>query len=90
MKKLLPIAVLLFCFAPMAVSSINSPNAESHDFDLYAHGSGKVYICTGEGARKYHSNSGCRGLNRCSASIISVSLKDAQKRGLDACKICYR
>lgn len=51
-------------------------------------GSGSVYICTGSGAYAYHSNSGCRGLNNCQGSIISVSVSEAKKSRVP-CKICY-
>ena len=52
--------------------------------------SGTVYICTGPKARKYHSNQNCRGLNRCSGSIKSLSVSAAKSKGFTPCKICYR
>jgi len=52
--------------------------------------SGTVYICTGPKARKFHSSPNCRGLNRCSGSIKSLSLSAAKSRGFSPCKICYR
>jgi len=52
--------------------------------------SGTVYICTGPKARKYHSSQNCRGLNRCSGSIKSLSVSIAQSKGFTPCKICYR
>lgn len=52
--------------------------------------SGTVYICTGPKARKYHSSQNCRGLNRCSGSIKSLSVSVAQSKGFTPCKICYR
>lgn len=48
-----------------------------------------VYICTGPKAKVYHSTSKCRGLNRCSGDIKSISLKEA-KKSRRACKICYK
>lgn len=49
---------------------------------------GSVYICTGSGAYAYHSNSGCRGLNNCQASIVPTSLSEAKKKR-KPCEICY-
>lgn len=48
-----------------------------------------VYICTGKSAYSYHNNRNCRGLNRCSAEIKSVSLDYAKSIGRLPCKICY-
>lgn len=48
-----------------------------------------VYICTGKSAYSYHKNKNCRGLNRCSAEIKSVSLEYAKSIGRSPCRICY-
>ena len=48
-----------------------------------------VYICTGPQSKKYHKTKGCRGLNRCSASIIQISLSKAKSMGRGPCGICY-
>ena len=52
--------------------------------------SGTVYICTGPKARKYHSSPNCRGLNRCSGCIKSLSVSAAKSKGFSPCRICYR
>lgn len=52
-------------------------------------GDGYVYICTGSGAKRYHSSSSCRGLNNCTHDIIKVSLSTAKDKGKTPCKICY-
>ena len=52
--------------------------------------SGTVYICTGPKARKYHSSPNCRGLNRCSGSIKSLSVSAAKSKGFTPCRICFR
>lgn len=44
-----------------------------------------VYICLSPGAKKYHYDRGCRGLNNCTHEIKSVSVGDAESRGLDLC-----
>ena len=48
-----------------------------------------VYICTGKSAYSYHNNRNCRGLNRCSSEIKSVSLDYAKSIGRSPCRICY-
>lgn len=47
---------------------------------------GTVYICTGPESTKYHRSANCRGLNRCSASIVKTSPKAS---GRKPCRICY-
>ena len=49
----------------------------------------KVYICTGEYSKKYHSSPSCRGLNRCSRSIERISKSSAEAMGRTPCSICY-
>ena len=49
----------------------------------------KVYICTGKSAKRYHRTSNCRGLNRCSGKIVSISKSAAEKGNRTPCKICY-
>ena len=39
---------------------------------------------------KYHSSPNCRGLNRCSGSIKSLSVSAAKSKGFSPCRICYR
>lgn len=48
-----------------------------------------VYICTGPKAEVYHARKNCRGLNRCSGSIKTVSPSKAVQMGRRACKICW-
>jgi hypothetical protein len=49
----------------------------------------EIYICNSNKAVAYHSDINCCGLQRCTHGIEKVSLKEAQERGLRACKICY-
>ena len=49
-----------------------------------------VYICTGPQSKKYHATKDCRGLNKCSEDIISVSLEKAKSMGRGPCGICYK
>ncbi len=54
----------------------------------YLHSTECVIICTGPSAYAYHSSNNCWGLNRCSASIESVTLKQAMSMGRRPCKVC--
>lgn len=47
-----------------------------------------VYYCASGNTVKYHATSGCRGLARCGASILPISLREAQQQ-MDPCKWCY-
>lgn len=49
---------------------------------------GVVYMCNSGNVVKYHATSGCRGLNRCGASVVRISKADAQQ-SMDPCKFCY-
>lgn len=50
----------------------------------------QVYVCTGDGAYRYHYYRNCSGLGNCRATIVKKSLEEAQKmpniKGL--CKKC--
>jgi hypothetical protein len=45
----------------------------------------KVYVCGKTGAKKYHYNESCRGLNACNDQTVKISLKQAQNNGLTLC-----
>jgi hypothetical protein len=47
----------------------------------------KVYICNGPNSSAYHKSSQCRGLNRCSTEVTSVSEEKAIQMGRRQCKI---
>lgn len=44
-----------------------------------------VYICKGPMSKKYHFNSNCRGLKRCSTKISSIDIAKAKKMGRTLC-----
>lgn len=48
-----------------------------------------VYICVSKTAKRYHCDRDCRGLNNCTHEIKIVTVKEAEKRGLTPCKLCY-
>ncbi|GAB3730749.1 hypothetical protein GCM10027594_12780 [Hymenobacter agri] len=47
-----------------------------------------VYYCDSGNTVKYHASSGCRGLSRCGAAVVSMPLAAAQQQ-MDPCKWCY-
>jgi hypothetical protein len=51
-------------------------------------GGGVVYMCDSGNRVKYHASPGCRGLNRCGASVVRLSKAEAQQ-SMDPCKFCY-
>ncbi len=46
-----------------------------------------VYICVSPTAKKYHYSQKCRGLQKCTHTIKSVTLSEASKLGYTACLI---
>ncbi|MHB1106663.1 MAG: hypothetical protein ACYCZ2_09905 [Lutibacter sp.] len=45
-----------------------------------------VYICKGEGSKRYHLIKNCRGLKACTHKIDKITLKSAEKIGKTLCK----
>lgn len=58
-------------------------------FSLGAQQPTTVFICTGGSSYAYHCDRSCRGLNRCTHSIIEVTEAKAQSLGRRSCKVCY-
>lgn len=80
MKKLFTI-ILLSCFlTSFASDDVKNENKGEQE--------NTVWVCTGKGAKKYHSEK-CRGVKQCKSEIIKVSEAKAKKMGLTKCKICY-
>jgi hypothetical protein len=49
-----------------------------------------VFVCDSETSVAYHASRSCKGLNRCTHTIISVTENDAINRYVKrACRICY-
>lgn len=46
-----------------------------------------VYICVSPTAKKYHYSKTCRGLQKCTHTIKSVTLSEATKAGYESCLI---
>ena len=76
------IMTLMFMCVPVGTASRyqSEPSVQEH----------YVYICTGPESKRYHSNSNCRGLNKCSASIEKVTVAKAKSMKRTACRICYK
>lgn len=47
----------------------------------------EVYVCTGPKAKRYHRNTNCSGLNRCSAKIKAYKLNNVPNR-YTPCRKC--
>lgn len=47
-----------------------------------------VYICTGKSSVAYHSHPKCKGLRNCRASVVKITLEEAEEMGRRPCKIC--
>ena len=54
-----------------------------------AAGDSSVYICVSPGAKRYHCDRDCKGLNKCEHTIRKVSVSKARSMGLTPCKECY-
>lgn len=56
----------------------------------FTRGVEKVYVCDSKTSVAYHAINDCRGLNRCTHTIICITKKEAiNDYGKRACKICY-
>ena len=49
----------------------------------------KVWVCSGGSSTTYHSRKDCKGLRRCSRSVVQMSAVSAEEKGKRACKLCY-
>lgn len=47
-----------------------------------------VYVCTGSGAKRYHSVDNCKGLSKCSHSIVEMTIEEAEAEGKTPCRLC--
>lgn len=47
-----------------------------------------VYVCENGRTEVYHGYQ-CRGLSRCTHSVSTITVSQAQNRGLRPCKFCY-
>lgn len=47
-----------------------------------------VFVCTGDYAKRYHTNKACDGLKSCKATIEEILKDDALKEGKTLCSKC--
>ena len=48
-----------------------------------------VYVCTSEGAKRFHASDTCKGLSNCGSDIITLTREDAEYTGRTYCHKCY-
>lgn len=77
----------IFILAVLSLASCDNATTSVHG--IMGQREKTVYICTGPMSQCYHSEQDCYGLQRCSKSIESVSLKEAIKDGRRPCKYCH-
>ncbi|MEI6949435.1 hypothetical protein V9K67_19770 [Paraflavisolibacter sp. H34] len=77
-KLLLLLFPLFFLFgSPKPSAGLESPAAN-------------VYVCVSTTSVAYHNQKSCRGLNRCTHQVVTVSEEKAVKEyGKRKCLICY-
>ena len=49
-----------------------------------------VWICTGSGATRFHSNEKCEGMLRCTKAIKGVTRAEAEAKHRTHCQKCYK
>lgn len=96
MKKLFTSILTGLVFAVMAfapgckhdTSAIYDPLVSSGATDTALSqipASAKVYVCQSAGAKKYHLKENCGGLKRCTHTIVTMTVKEAEGMGLGLC-----
>lgn len=81
-----PISIVLFW---LAAAGLFSSSALRHPAFVRAQ-TVSVYICDSKDAVAYHKYKTCRGLQKCTHQVLTVTESEAIDRyGRRACKICY-
>ena len=70
----------------LSTSSIMMPIRSSDVADTLVADDAVVYICKSSGAKRYHLNSDCSGLKRCTHKIEESNVTQAENIGLTLCK----
>jgi hypothetical protein len=87
MKKVLLLFVAMIMIGAFQSSSINTGDLRTNSIVK----EGRVYVCGGKYATKFHSSTKCRGLNNCKSDIYYYdSQKDALDAGYKHCLICWK
>lgn len=87
--KRLAVTVILLGMSPLINTTFVSAREYLHSDHFVESNNTIVYYCTGPNAKKYHRSSNCKGLRKCSCSIVKCSKSEAEKKGFKPCKICY-
>ena len=48
-----------------------------------------VYVCTSEGAKRFHATDTCKGLSNCGEEIVPATREEAEKKNRTYCHKCY-
>lgn len=64
MKKIIPLVLVIL------TSCSNNHKQEKHEINPDC-----VYVCSGSGAKRYHSIDDCKGLRKCSGEIIQMTVE---------------
>ena len=75
MKRYTPFAAAALFVVTLALSACNSD---------------KVYICTGPQSHAYHTKRNCKGLDRCSKDIKTVTIEEAKRMHRHPCRFCCK
>lgn len=83
--KLSPLILLLLMTTGVLFTSAAHPQKQLRTQEAVY-----VYICNSEGSVAYHSSKECKGLQKCSHTILTVTLEEAVNNyNRRECKICY-
>ena len=77
---------ILFLILTLLFSCSNNKSERQDENQIQE--DGKVYVCTGSYAKRYHTDEQCSGLQRCTGETIEISLQEAEEEGRTPCKIC--
>ncbi len=70
------------------VISLSIPGAIMNPVNTVVVGAKPVYVYYARYSKKFHSSKGCRTLAR-SKKIYKATKKNAKRKNLTACKVCY-
>lgn len=82
------ITVLLVFLVVCSCGYTEKDDQESYSYSYAAHKKDCVYVCSGPKARRYHLDSDCKGLSKCSGRILEMTVEEAQDKGETPCRLC--
>ena len=85
------LADILLLFLLVSCSSHGSHHARHERIPIDSVGySDTVWICTSEGAKRFHASDTCGGILSCGEDIISITRDEAEYMDRSFCHKCYR